>query len=147
MERPTTNADTTRLPMPRPDPPRDGEPRAEPYPAVVHFAFVSGLLLPLTVLPWYLSRRHTAGLRLQLKEAEKKFHAVKLDLRTALLQLDMTKTQHSQVLSEMKGLKREFESMRAASAKLEARVSASQQSLRADVSGLRNEMNALLADR
>ncbi|KAH6915416.1 hypothetical protein BKA70DRAFT_576350 [Coprinopsis sp. MPI-PUGE-AT-0042] len=143
MERPSTNNDMTRLPASRAEPPRDGSSRKEPYPAAVHFAFVSGLLLPLTVLPWYLSRRHTAGLRLKLKEAEKKFRAVKLDLRTAMLQLDMTKTQHSQVLKEMKSLKREFEAVRAASAKLEARVSASEQSLKADVVGLRNEMNDL----
>ncbi|EFI27653.1 hypothetical protein CC1G_14579 [Coprinopsis cinerea okayama7 len=129
----------------------DAEPQRQPselparqrYPASLHFAFVAGILLPLTVLPWVLSKRHTASLRARLKESEKQFKDVHLDWRTALLELDMIRTQQTRLVDEVRLLKQELAAAKAQSASMHTEVLAAQRPLKEEARRAREEIGDL----
>lgn len=79
-------------------------PEGRKYPASVHFAFVAGVLLPLAVIPYALSRRQTSLVRNRLQETERVISGLQKELRTTKRELEAFRDQHTRSSSQIKAV-------------------------------------------
>ncbi|RXW21160.1 hypothetical protein EST38_g4694 [Candolleomyces aberdarensis] len=70
-------------------------PEKSQYPASIHFAFVAGILLPLTIIPYFIARRQASHLQGRLKETESAMRALRRELKVTALELDKIKAEQA----------------------------------------------------
>ncbi|KAF6762579.1 hypothetical protein DFP72DRAFT_1060831 [Ephemerocybe angulata] len=133
-------------PLPTTDSPASTEvlrPERRPsYPASVHFAFVSGILLPLAVIPYLLSRRQTTRLRNHLKHTDRMLRMLQQELKFTTIELNQVKAQQTKGLSEMKRVHGLVEELDQRSGKLQADGVQGQKALLEYVVKLERELEA-----
>ena len=95
-------------------------PERKLYPASVHFAFVGGLLLPLAVIPYLLSRRQTSVVRNRLQEAERVLQAVQHELKTTTRELQALRLKQTDSSSQIKQLQETVDEVDRRSGKFQA---------------------------
>lgn len=77
-------------------------PERKPYPASVHFAFVAGVLLPVAVIPYILSRRQASLVRSRLQETERALQGLQQEFNTTKRELEGFRERHARSVSQMK---------------------------------------------
>ncbi|KAJ2933634.1 hypothetical protein H1R20_g3412, partial [Candolleomyces eurysporus] len=70
-------------------------PEKSQYPASIHFAFVAGILLPLTIIPYFIARRQGSSLQGRLRETETAMKALQQELKVTALELDKIKAEQA----------------------------------------------------
>jgi len=104
-------------------------PEKAAYPAYVHAAFVSGILFPLVVIPYVLSRRHTSALRRRLHETEGVVKTLQRELKVQALTIDMMKASQEKSASQISQLVETVESLEKRIGKVQSDNSQGQKAL------------------